>query len=70
MQVRCGGVQTVATQTVKSKLGGPGGIRTHGGIFPADYESAACNQHGVRPCSEARDLTLKFAQSPLPRLDL
>jgi hypothetical protein len=29
--------------------GGPGGIRTHGVLSEADYESAACNQHGVRP---------------------
>ncbi len=43
-------------------LGGPGGIRTHGGISPADYESAACNQHSVRPCSDARDSTLKFPE--------
>ena len=31
------------------KLGGPGGIRTHDVLSEADYESAACNQHGVRP---------------------
>jgi hypothetical protein len=30
-------------------LGGPGGIRTHDVLSEADYESAACNQHGVRP---------------------
>jgi len=30
-------------------FGGPGGIRTHGVLSEADYESAACNQHGVRP---------------------
>jgi hypothetical protein len=29
--------------------GGPGRVRTDDGISPADYESAACNQHGVRP---------------------
>lgn len=29
--------------------GGPGGSRTHGVLSEADYESAACNQHGVRP---------------------
>jgi hypothetical protein len=33
----------------QAKLGGPGGIRTHDVLSEADYESAACNQHGVRP---------------------
>ncbi|CAG9199337.1 hypothetical protein BCAR13_1260022 [Paraburkholderia caribensis] len=31
------------------RFGGPGGSRTHGVLSEADYESAACNQHGVRP---------------------
>lgn len=36
--------------------GGPGGIRTHGVLSEADYESAACNQHGVRPNKKTRSL--------------
>lgn len=34
---------------IAETLGGPGRVRTDDGISPADYESAACNQHGVRP---------------------
>src|SRR5258708_7618964 len=34
--------------------GGPGGSRTHGVLSEADYESAACNQHGVRPKKKTR----------------
>lgn len=30
-------------------IGGPGRSRTDGVLSEADYESAACNQHGVRP---------------------
>jgi hypothetical protein len=34
---------------IAETLGGPGGVRTHDVLSEADYESAACNQHGVRP---------------------
>ena len=41
----------------EKKDGGPGGIRTHGVLSEADYESAACNQHGVRPCQSRKKET-------------
>jgi hypothetical protein len=41
--------------------GGPGGSRTHGVLSEADYESAACNQHGVRPVSRRIFLNSELA---------
>lgn len=35
-------------------FGGPGRSRTDDVLSEADYESAACNQHGVRPKKKTR----------------
>jgi hypothetical protein len=45
-------------------FGGPGRVRTDDGISPVDYESTACNQHGVRPNEEGVNKKARSGERP------